>query len=67
MAEENPMLEDPRYIFPPHPEAVVALSEESVSLEETIAAEEPVPDLIQQAVDGLRMELNAETEPQADE
>jgi len=53
-------LEEPRYIFPPHPEPGVALREEVAVNPETITAKDTLPDLIQEAMAGLLAELKVE-------
>jgi hypothetical protein len=48
------------YILSPHPTARTVLNEETVIPEAPEVAEESMPFMIQQAVDGLREELKAE-------
>jgi hypothetical protein len=57
--------EEATYVLPPHPEGAAPTSRDTTSPGEPTAAEESIPDLIQQAVDGLRGELRAELETQA--
>jgi len=56
--------EEPMYITPPHPEAVVVSIEATANPGKPTVAEESISDLIQHAVNGLRSELRVELETQ---
>jgi hypothetical protein len=55
---------EPVYILPPHPEAHVVTSEETVEVEAPTIAEETLEDLVQSAVAGLKSVLQAELQSQ---
>ena len=56
--------EEGLYILPPHPEGAAPASLETANPAEPVAVTDSLPDLIQQAVDGLRSELRTELETQ---
>lgn len=62
--ETEELLEEPRYVIPPHPEAAILLINETTNHEGPVTADNSLTDLIQQAVDQLHMELSAELETQ---
>ena len=62
--ETEEPFEEAKYTIPPHPEGAAPLSVESASPEEPVVAGDSLPDLIQQAVNGLSSELRAELETQ---
>jgi len=53
-----------QYIMSPHPTACVPVCEESVNPDEPIIAEKSLSELVERAVEELRVELQAELETQ---
>ena len=61
------LIKEPVYVVPPHPVGAAPLSNEAASPGEPVAVQDSLPELIQQAVEGLRSELKAEMEAQVRE
>jgi len=62
--ESGEPFEEEKYYIPPHPEGTAPLSVESASSEEPVIAQDMLPELIQQAVADLRIELKTDIETQ---